>query len=277
MKRFLIGGIIGVGLVLPAAAAATVVPGATYEGAFTSGTPGGSVTLIVSSDGTQVDFSSEDWGNNGDCPDNSLGRDDMAISSDSFSFFDGGPPLVSISGFFGAPGVASGTAQISGVCNSGSQSWTAETSVVWPDVFLEHAALGFAGENVYNKTGADQVITQRVRQGKVGRFAVHIQNDGTEPDDIDVTGCGPSKGFRVKFTQGGENVTAQVRLGTYETAPLDTGEDETVNLAIKVSRRAKPGKTKVCRVGGTHTGVFRGTAVPRVDVVKAQVKVKRAG
>lgn len=272
-----IGIAIGVALALPTAAAATVVPGVTYEGTFTSGTPGGTVSLVVSDDGTQVDFSSADWGNNGDCATNSLGRDDLPISSDSFSFFDGGPPFVSINGFFGAPGVASGTAQISGVCNSGSQSWTAETPVVWPDAFLEHAALGFAGENVYNTTGADQVITQKVRQGKVGRFMVHIENEGTEADAINVAGCSSSKGFRVTFSQGGANITGPVAEGTYQTATVDTGESETLKLAIKVSRRARPGKTKACRVMTSHSGVFRGLESPVTDVVKAQVKVKRAG
>ena len=276
MKKWLIGGIAGVALAMPAAAGATVVPGATYTGSFTTGTPGGTVSVAVSDDGTQVDFASANWGNNGDCATNSVGRDDLAIVSDSFDYFDGGPPLISISGFFGDPGVVTGTARISGVCDSGTQSWTAETPVVWPDNILEHAFLGIVGEDAYNTTGAGQALTQTVRQGKVGRFLVHIENDGTEPDAIDVRGCGSSKGFRVTFTQGGENITSEMRAGTYQTATVDTGESETVKLAVNVARRARPGARKACRVTSSHSGTFRGIASPPTDVVKPAVKVKRA-
>jgi hypothetical protein len=263
-----------VALSAPALASADHVPGATYSGTFTTGT-GGTVEFTVSADGTTVDFTATGFGQAG-CTGATVGQDDIPITDHSF-FFSGTSPTRSISGSFPSPGVATGSARLSFACESGFQSWSAETPVVWPDAFLEHAVLGFAGENVYNRTGAGQAITQRVRQGKAGRFKLHVQNDGTEPDDIDVEGCGSSKGFGVKFTRGGENVTAQVRAGTYETVPLDTGEEETLNLTIKVARRARPGKTKTCKVVASHSGVFRGIEPAWADAVKAQVKVKRAG
>jgi hypothetical protein len=276
MKKLLIGGIVtGLALAAPPVAGAQVVRGATYTGSFTTGTPGGTVSVVVSADGTEADFASANWGNNGDCASNSIGRDDMPITNDSFSFFDGGSPVVQIDGFFGQPGVVSGSAQIVGVCNSGLQSWTAETPVVWPDAVLEHAIRGFAGENVYNATGANQVISHKVRRGRAGAFKVHLENEGTEADAIDVAGCGSSKGFRVKYVQAGENVTTQVRSGQYQTATVDTDESETLKLIIKVTRKAKPGRTKTCKVTGSHSGTFRGLVAGQVDAVNAKVKVRR--
>ena len=263
-----------VALSAPALAHADHIAGVTYYGTFTTGT-GGTVEFDVAADGTMVDFTATGFGQTG-CTDATLGQDSIPITDHSFSF-SGTSPTRSISGSFPSPGVATGSARLAFACESGFQSWTAETPVVWPDAFLEHASLGFAGEDVYNKTGADQAIKQRVRQGKTGRFLVHIENDGTEPDGIDVVGCGSSKGFRVTFTQGGENITSQMRAGTYQTATVDTGESETLKLAIKVSKRATPGKTKTCKVTASHSGVFRGIETPPTDAVKAQVKVKRAG
>jgi len=278
MKKLLTGGIVaGAMLVAPAVAGAVVVPNTSYAGTFTTGT-GGTVEFVVNEAGTEVDFSTPTAFGQVGCDGNTIGRDDLVISNDSFSFFDGGPPLVSINGFFGEPGVATGTARISGVCDSGVQSWTAEAPVVWPDGYLEHASLGFAGENVYNSTGANQAITQKVRQRKLGRFLIHVENDGTESDGIDVTGCGSSKGFKVTYTQGGDNVTNQVKSGTYQTASVDTGESETLRLQVKVARKAKPGKTKSCKVTMSHSGTFRGAPPPPPfeDAVKAQIKVKRS-
>lgn len=266
-----------VALAAPALASADHVAGVTYNGTVTTGS-GGSVELVVAPDGNSLSFEANNIGNGTSCNGVGFGPiTDIPISNHSFSYLsDNGQ--ISASGTFGPPGQASGGAQVLiSPCTTGSQAWTAETSVVWPDAFLEHAALGFAGEDVYNTTGNNQVITQKVRQGKVGRFTVHIQNDGTEPDDIDVEGCGSSKGFRVTYTQGGDNVTPLVTSGGYETAPLDTNQEEALKLAIKVSRRANPGKTKTCKVMSTHSGVFRGIEGPITDAVKAQVKVKRAG
>jgi hypothetical protein len=263
-----------VALSAPALASADHVASVTYNGTFTTGT-GGTVEFDVAPDGTMVDFTATGFGQTG-CTGATFGQDSIPITDHSF-FFSGTSPTRSISGSFPSPGVATGSARLSFACDSGFQSWTAETPVVWPDAFLEHAVLGFAGEDIYNSSGNNQVITQRVRQGKTGRFTVHFENEGTEPDAINVAGCGPSKGFRVKFTKGGENVTPQVRSGAYQTDTVDTDESDALNLTIKVSRRANPGKTKTCKVVSSHSGVFRGIEEPITDAVKAQVKVKRAG
>jgi hypothetical protein len=263
-----------VALAAPALASADHVAGVTYNGTVTGG---GTIELVVSDDGSEVTVTARNMPGPGAppaCTVTEATRGPLAISDHGFSLseFD-----VLMTGSFSTPGTVSGSVRVNAGCDTGFETFTAETPVVWPDAFLEHAVLGFAGEDIYNTSGNNQVITQRVRQGKTGRFTVHIQNDGTEPDDIDVAGCGSSRGFRVTYTQGGENVTPLVTSGGYETAPLDTNQEEALKLAIKVSRRANSGKRKTCKVMSTHSGVFRGIEEPITDAVKAQVKVKRAG
>jgi len=273
MKKLMIACALACALAVPTAAGAVVIPGATYSGTFNTGT-GGTIELVVSADGSSVEFNAGLFGQEG-CAGNSLANE-RAITDDAFSLFVPGPPtLIDVQGSFDGLGTASGSARISGVCESGTQNWTAETPVVWPDGVIEHAAAGFAGEDIYNATGTDQTRKWSVHQGKAARFAVHVQNDGTEADGIDVAGCGPSRGFRVKYTQTGDNVTKQVRSGSYQTAALATAESETIKLAIRATKKAKPGKTKSCKVAMSHSGVFRGSAAARTDAVKAVVKVKR--
>ena len=272
MKKLMIACALACALAVPTVAGAVVIPGATYSGTFNTGT-GGTIELVVSADGSSVEFNAGLFGQEG-CAGNSLANE-RTITDDSFSLFVTGPPLVDVQGFFGTPGTVSGSARISGVCESGTQSWTAETPVVWPDGVIEHAAAGFAGEDIYNATGTDQTRKWSVHPGKAARFAVHVENEGTEADGIDVAGCGPSRGFRVKYTQTGDNVTKQVRSGSYQTAALATAESETIKLAIRATKKAKPGKTKSCKVAMSHSGVFRGSAAARTDAVKAVVKVKR--
>jgi hypothetical protein len=272
LRKLIWGTVVGVLLALPAAAGAQVLPGATYSGLFTTGT-GGTVELGVSGDGATVEFNMGLFGQEG-CAGNSLANA-RPIKGGFFDLFVPGPPtLIDVQGSFDGIGTASGSARIAGVCDSGAQSWTAETPVVWPDGLVEHAATGSAGDGIYNLTAVGQVRNWTVNPGRVGRFAVHVGNDGTEADDIDVAGCGSSKAFKVKYTQGGENVTSLVKSGNYETAALDTDESETLKLAITASKKAKRGKKKSCKVTMSHSGVFRGAIAPRTDAVKAVVKVR---
>jgi len=276
MKNLMMGAVAAAAaLAMPTAAGATVIPGATYSGTFTTGS-GGTAEIVVSEDGTTVEeFHAGSFGQAG-CDGISLTTVPLAITDDSFAQFIAGPPVIDIQGFFGDPGTASGTARSTTFCESGTQSWTAEAPVVWPDGVLEHATRGFAGENVYNASGEGQLIRTTARRGKKGRFSFHAHNDGTEAGSFAVKGCGSSKGFRVKFTQGGDNVTSGVKSGAYATGVLDPDDAETLRLQITVSKKAKPGKTKSCKVTASHGGLNRGGSVgASSDAVKAVLKVKR--
>jgi hypothetical protein len=267
MRKLMILGAAAGALAMPAAAGAVVVPG-TYTGTFTSGTPGGTVSVVVSNDGSEADFSSAGWGNNGDCPTNSVDRSDLPIAGESFSFFDGGPPLVSISGFFGSPGVVSGSAQISGACNTGTQTWTAETDVVWPDALIGRSTdSALLGDDVYNTTAADQTRRWSAKRRRARRFKLTLQNDGTERGRLDVSGCKSSGPFTVTYTTGSRDITNRVEDGNYRTANLDPDEAEQIVLKIKVARRARIGKTKTCKVTTSSDGV--------ADAVVAKLRVRR--
>jgi hypothetical protein len=246
MRKLTTLGALAGALAFPAGASAVVVPGATYTGTFTTGTPGATVSLSVSADATQVDFLAEHFGNNTTCVDNSVSRDDIPISGDFFSYFDSGPPFVGIGGTFTTPGRANGNAQISGVCNSGLQSWTAQTLVVWPD--------GSVGRS--SDSG-----------GQRRTFEVGIENDGTEAGAFLVDGCRGSGKFKVKYFDGADNVTAAVVAGDYTSDVIAPDGYRELDLKMKPTRRANPGNRKTCEVTIRSGG--------RTDVVKAQLKAKR--
>jgi hypothetical protein len=254
-------------LTAPAVAGAIVIADATYNGTFTTGTPGGTVSVAVDAAGTEVDFNATGFGNNGDCPSNSVSRSDLPITGESFSFFDGGPPLVSISGFFSdEPGRVSGSAQISGACNTGTQSWTAEAPVVWPDGLIGRSSdAELLGDDIYNTSAAGQTRKWKAKPRQKRTFELPISNDGTVTGNVNTKGCKSSRKFKVKYVQGGQNVTA-VTTGAGLVTNLASGESSTVLLSMKPTKKAQPGNRKRCNVT-TRAGDF-------ADTVRAELKAK---
>jgi hypothetical protein len=267
VKKFVWGIGVAVMLAAPAVASATHVSGATYNGTVSTGS-GGTVELIVSDDGQTLSFEAEGLGNGSTCTDVGFGPiPDIPISNHSFSYLsDNG--LISASGTFGVPGDASGGAQVlTTPCTTGSQAWTAATLVAGPDATIARSSDASArGEDVYNASAAGQVRKWSAKRGQTRHFDVGITNDGNLTGSFAVKGCGSSKGFRVRYEDSGDNLTSAVVAG-YTTAPLSTGESLELDLAIKVQKKAKVGKTKSCKIVAEADG--------GIDAVKAELKVKR--
>jgi hypothetical protein len=268
MKKLTMAAVVAVALALPGTASAFHVAGATYNGTVSTGS-GGTVEIIVADDGDSLSFQANNIGNGSSCTGVSFGPvTGIPISNHSFSYLsDNG--LISASGTFGSPGSANGGAQVlSQPCTTGSQAWTAQTQTPWADAAInrlgDSADIGY---DVYNTTGAGQTRSSRARRGQARTFGVTVVNSGNETGRIDIKGCGSSRGFKVRYESiAGANITSQVLAGTFGQE-RDPGATVYAAMIIKVTKRARIGKTKTCAA----TGISEANR----DVVKAKLKVKR--
>ena len=122
----------------------------------------------------------------------------------------------------------------------------------------------FAGDNVYNTTGAGQSKTGSAKRGKTIIYQVSVQNDGSAADSfkLKATGAATSK-FTVTYFKGMTNITAKVVAGTYSTGSLAAGATQTITVKVTVKATAAVG-TSVTRPV-TITSVGNST---RKDAVK---------
>ncbi len=251
-------------LALPATASAGHVAGATYEGEVTSG-QGGTVTLEVSNNGATVEASFQGLGHptNG-CTGVGFSTGQVPVTNHSFTF-SGNEGRVTANGTFGPSSVIGGAQTLSpSPCTTGSQSWR----VVGPDMILTKPVE--SGFGVFNHTGSGQTVSLKGRRGGTVSVLASVVNAGVEADSFLVEGCGPGKGIKTKYEDSDDNdITDAVREGTYETgslAPLG-GDEEEVVLGLKVTQKAKPGKTFSCNVTA-DSGLL-------VDTVKVKLDIKR--
>jgi len=254
-------------LALPSSASASHVAGATYEGEVTSG-QGGDVTLTVSGDGTTVVADFQGLGNvSGTCTGVGFSTDARPITNHSFTFTSPSG-LVTANGTFGPSSVNGGAQVLTTPCTTGSQAWR----VVGPDGWFETDVPGnFLGIEVFDPNGAGQTQEHKVKQGATGPVPFQIGNFGQSSESFVLKGCKSSKGFKVSYTDDSGKVTDEVTEGSYETksiAPAFIAADsEELTLKVKVSKDAKVGKTKSCKIEAASDIL--------VDVIKAKVKVKK--
>jgi hypothetical protein len=91
-----------------------------------------------------------------------------------------------------------------------------------------------------------------------------MQSDGLVTDTLTVVGTGAATGFTVTYFRGAQNVTAQVKNGTYSIPNLGPGEAATLKMVVKLSQNS----------ANTGSFLIKGKSQPgtTADVVKATVK-----
>lgn len=124
----------------------------------------------------------------------------------------------------------------------------------------------FAGNNVYNATGASQSRSLTVHRNNTGTFRITVSNDGFTNDTFSLKGLGSSGGFTATYKSGATVVTAAVVAGTYSFS-LAPGASKTVTLSVKVGSGVSVGTSHSWLETATSTGL--GAAK---DAVKATVK-----
>jgi hypothetical protein len=98
----------------------------------------------------------------------------------------------------------------------------------------------FAGNNVYNITGAGQSETKESfseLEGQYFAFDISIQNDGAHADRFAVKATGTATAaWTVKYFHGATNITSAVVAGTYRTSSLAPGAAYLITARVTVGQ-----------------------------------------
>jgi hypothetical protein len=138
-----------------------------------------------------------------------------------------------------------------------------------PDALIKRpSAAAYVGGNIYGGI-ANQHITESIAHtGKAALARARFQNDGSNTDQITITGTAGTARFRVSYFAGTTNVTARVIAGTYRTPNLAHGQSFT--LRIKVTR------TAAANVGDARTVKLTGRSVHDPALHDAVATIVRA-
>ena len=123
-----------------------------------------------------------------------------------------------------------------------------------PDLMVSASKSGpWSGNNVYNITGAGQVIARAMVRGHATSVWLVVQNDGDTPDTYTLKGPRFPAGFSLVYRVGGANVTGQFMSGGYRHA-IGPGETFLVRIAVRVLLSARIGSRFPARILVTSRG-----------------------
>jgi hypothetical protein len=134
-----------------------------------------------------------------------------------------------------------------------------------PDGMIRKANVApFRGDDIYDSSGADQRVSQRVLAGQSTMFVWRIQNDGFTGGAFTVCPTGGSSHYRVRYFIGGVEVTEE--LLTCADRYFD--KDAVIDVVVKVKvKRSAP-------VGSSHDFPLFVAKPTSTDTVHAVVKRK---
>jgi hypothetical protein len=154
---------------------------------------------------------------------------------------------------------------------AGNVAWATNTYTVLenqPDNLIrERSAARFAGDDVYNRTGAAQSRQAQVNGHQAARFVVQVQNDTGAVDRFKVRGGSSNRYWTVTYLDGIRNVTRAVTRGSYLVGPLQPGERHGLQVFVRPTAHAPHGARHT--VGITSSAVAPGHAR---DTVAALVR-----
>jgi len=138
-----------------------------------------------------------------------------------------------------------------------------------PDLLIsKHSAAGYAGNGIYNATGANQTRATAMGRGGTRHFFVKLQNDSGKADTFFLVGPGTGKGFIVKYKSGGKLITKSVTKGTYFVA-VPAGAQRIVAITVSAKKTTPSGASRSLKVTVRSAGDSA-----KVDAVKANVKIR---
>lgn len=140
-----------------------------------------------------------------------------------------------------------------------------------PDAWISTSALSsYAGNNVYNSTGARQTRTLSAQRGRTRTFHVRVYNDGNIQNDFVVRGSAARPGSTVRYFYEGNDVTRALRSANGWRVQLLRGSHVSLEVRVTPTGSASIGSLKPAAVRAT----WRGDG-DRVDAVRGLVKVVR--
>lgn len=150
-------------------------------------------------------------------------------------------------------------------------SWTFRTrgcpdEPAQPDAQVRVGALGaWTGWDVVDAGGDGQQVDTATSAGSPTTFTLRVQNGGPETDSFLVQGQGSLPGLRVRYIDGGGDVTAAVVAGTYRTDPLAPGGRASIEARVTLADQGASGRRTV-----TAASVADPT---RIDAVRFAARV----
>jgi hypothetical protein len=172
----------------------------------------------------------------------------------------------------GAAYLAGGGIRQGGGSGTDVQEVLSLTAIPRPDAQVKLAGqTSFAGNDVYNTTGAGQTRSTTSGDGQRRTFVVRMQNDGTDADGTRVHGCSAAAGFAVRYlagTSGTTDITAAVLAGTYTLPGIAPGGSGSIRLVVTTGAATASGKVQACPVTGASqvSPAITDTVLARVTV-----------
>jgi hypothetical protein len=146
-----------------------------------------------------------------------------------------------------------------------------------PDGRIGTAPTLLTGNDLYHPTGSQQQVTLTAKSAKSLSWHARFENDGADPDQLEITGTAGNSLFAVTYLRrsGGttSNVTAAIRTGLNENLP--PGAAASFEIIAKPQARALGRRTGfsfslgATSVGdGTKSDLLKGTLVNKTKTAK---------
>jgi len=123
----------------------------------------------------------------------------------------------------------------------------------------------WAGNGIYNTTGAGQARERRIGATGRGIFYIHVENDGAAAADYRVSGSLHTARFSVRYKVGSLDVSDAVKDGRYQINNLAPGAHRTVTIEVRTRHAVPRGTAFTARLRS------RSMADDTVDVTRATV------
>jgi hypothetical protein len=137
-----------------------------------------------------------------------------------------------------------------------------------PDLAVRRSPDGrLVGNNVYNRSGANQTRSALVQQFGGAEFDVRVQNDGTSQDTFRINGTPHNLRWTVRYYDGDRDITTAVKAGSYRVTDLAPHATHELHVLINSHARTPRGSSIDVYVQA------RSTAEPdRRDTVRMSVR-----
>jgi uncharacterized protein YkwD len=123
----------------------------------------------------------------------------------------------------------------------------------------------YAGNGIYNTTGAGQARERRIGATGRGIFYVHVENDGAVAADYRLSGSLHTARFSVRYKVGALDVSDAVKDGRYQINNLAPGAHRTVTIEVQTRHAVPRGASFTARLRS------RSMADATVDVTRGTV------
>ena len=136
-----------------------------------------------------------------------------------------------------------------------------------PDLLIsKHKAAGFAGNGIYNTSGANQSKATFMAPGGTKHFFVKVQNDSGKADTFFLVGSHTGHGFSIKYSSGGKVIKNDVTKGTYFVS-VPAGGEKTVVITVSANNTTRHGASRSLKLIVRSAGDSA-----KVDAVKGTMK-----